>query len=338
VARGPGSGKGKTAGRGIKGQKSRSGVAIGGYEGGQMPLYQRLPKRGFNKPNRKEWAVVNLGLIQKFIDAGKIDAKQADHRGRAGRLRVWCAASATASAYSGQGRFHVQGDADRLGRIETAVEAVEKAAGGTLTVTAAAPQRRRPNKRLWRRPCRLHLRPVFLRRRPETGPAALSHERDRHGICCRANGGEHQLGRLGKATDLRGGSSSPLGLLIVYRSAPISRCRASTGVALREFMDEAAAGIGGMLNMFTGGAISRMGIFALGIMPYISASIIVQLLAGHGARWQQLKKEGEQGRKKLNQYTRYGTVFLATCRPGAGVSLEAGDLAHDPGLFFRAPA
>ena len=74
VARGPGSGKGKTAGRGIKGQKSRSGVAIGGYEGGQMPLYRRLPKRGFTKPNRLEFAVVNLGLIEKFIAAGKLDA------------------------------------------------------------------------------------------------------------------------------------------------------------------------------------------------------------------------------------------------------------------------
>lgn len=74
VARGPGSGKGKTAGRGIKGQKSRSGVALNGYEGGQMPLYRRLPKRGFTKPNAKKYAVVNLGLIQKFIDLGKIDA------------------------------------------------------------------------------------------------------------------------------------------------------------------------------------------------------------------------------------------------------------------------
>ena len=72
IARGPGSGKGKTAGRGLKGQNSRSGVAIKGYEGGQMPLYQRLPKRGFNKPNRKAFAVVNLGIIQKFIDAGKL--------------------------------------------------------------------------------------------------------------------------------------------------------------------------------------------------------------------------------------------------------------------------
>ncbi len=76
VARGPGSGKGKTAGRGIKGQKSRSGVAINAYEGGQMPLYMRLPKRGFTKPNRKEYAVINLGLLQKFVDAGKLDASQ----------------------------------------------------------------------------------------------------------------------------------------------------------------------------------------------------------------------------------------------------------------------
>lgn len=76
VGRGPGSGKGKTAGRGIKGQKSRSGVALNGYEGGQMPLYMRLPKRGFNKPNRKNYAVINLGLIQKFIDTKKLDASK----------------------------------------------------------------------------------------------------------------------------------------------------------------------------------------------------------------------------------------------------------------------
>ena len=76
VGRGPGSGKGKTAGRGIKGQKARSGVALNGYEGGQMPLYMRLPKRGFNNPNRKNYAVINLGLIQKFIDTKKLDASK----------------------------------------------------------------------------------------------------------------------------------------------------------------------------------------------------------------------------------------------------------------------
>ena len=73
VGRGPGSGTGKTAGRGMKGQKSRSGVAIKGFEGGQMPLHRRLPKRGFNNINAKRHAVVNLANIQAFIDAGKLD-------------------------------------------------------------------------------------------------------------------------------------------------------------------------------------------------------------------------------------------------------------------------
>jgi large subunit ribosomal protein L15 len=76
VGRGPGSGKGKTAGRGVKGQNSRSGVAIAGFEGGQMPLHMRMPKRGFNKPNRKEYAEVNLWRIEQAIAAGKLDAKK----------------------------------------------------------------------------------------------------------------------------------------------------------------------------------------------------------------------------------------------------------------------
>lgn len=74
VGRGPGSGKGKTAGRGVKGQKSRSGVAIGGFEGGQMPLYMRMPKRGFNNPNALKLAEVNLWRLQDAVDGGKLDA------------------------------------------------------------------------------------------------------------------------------------------------------------------------------------------------------------------------------------------------------------------------
>lgn len=74
VGRGPGSGTGTTAGRGMNGQKSRSGVALGAFEGGQMPIYMRLPKRGFNNPGAKRYAVVNLGKLQRFIDAGKVDA------------------------------------------------------------------------------------------------------------------------------------------------------------------------------------------------------------------------------------------------------------------------
>lgn len=75
VGRGPGSGKGKTAGRGVKGQKSRTGVAIGGFEGGQMPLYMRMPKRGFNNPNALKLAEVNLWRLQDAVDAGKLDVK-----------------------------------------------------------------------------------------------------------------------------------------------------------------------------------------------------------------------------------------------------------------------
>ncbi|WP_103334362.1 preprotein translocase subunit SecY [Pseudotabrizicola formosa] len=144
-------------------------------------------------------------------------------------------------------------------------------------------------------------------------------------------------GALGKATDLRQRIFFTIGLLIVYRLGTYIPVPGIDGVQLRAFMEDAGAGIGGILNMFTGGAISRMGIFALGIMPYISASIIVQLMTAMVPALEQLKKEGEQGRKKINQYTRYGTVFLATFQAwGIAASLEAGGLAHDPGLFFKA--
>jgi preprotein translocase subunit SecY len=141
---------------------------------------------------------------------------------------------------------------------------------------------------------------------------------------------------LGKATDLRNRILFTLGLLIVYRLGTFIPVPGIDGIALREFMEQAGQGIGGMVSMFTGGALGRMGIFALGIMPYISASIIVQLLTAMVPQLEQLKKEGEQGRKKINQYTRYGTVALATVQAyGLAISLESGDLAHDPGLYFR---
>ena len=144
-------------------------------------------------------------------------------------------------------------------------------------------------------------------------------------------------GALGKATELRQRIWFTLGLLIIYRLGTYIPVPGIDGAALRNFMEQAQAGIGGILSMFTGGALGRMGIFALGIMPYISASIIVQLLASMVPALEQLKKEGEQGRKKINQYTRYGTVALALFQAwGLAVSLEAGNLAHDPGLFFRA--
>jgi large subunit ribosomal protein L15 len=136
VGRGPGSGVGKTAGRGIKGQNSRSGVAINGYEGGQMPLYMRLPKRGFNKPNRKEFAVVNLGLIQKFIDAGKIDAGQPiteEVLVKSGVLRR----SRDGIRVLAKGEITSAVNLEVTGASAGAVVAVE-AKGGSLRVTQAA--------------------------------------------------------------------------------------------------------------------------------------------------------------------------------------------------------
>ena len=142
-------------------------------------------------------------------------------------------------------------------------------------------------------------------------------------------------GTLGKATDLRNRIFFTIGLLIIYRLGTYVPVPGIDGTALRNFMDNAGAGIGGMLAMFTGGAIKRMGIFALGIMPYISASIIVQLLGSMVPALEQLKKEGEQGRKKMNQWTRYGTVALATFQAcGIAASIQAGGLAHTPGMFF----
>ncbi|MFK7941244.1 MAG: preprotein translocase subunit SecY [Roseovarius sp.] len=142
---------------------------------------------------------------------------------------------------------------------------------------------------------------------------------------------------LGKATDLRNRIFFTLGLLIVYRLGTYIPVPGIDGAELRQFMEQAAGGVGGMLSMFTGGALGRMGIFALGIMPYISASIIVQLLTAMVPALEQLKKEGEQGRKKINQYTRFGTVFLATLQSyGLAMSLQGGGLATDPGAFFIA--
>ena len=136
VGRGAGSGMGKTGGRGIKGQKSRSGVAIKGYEGGQMPLYQRLPKRGFNKPNRKAYSVINLGLIQKFIDEGKIDIK-ADITEDALIASGLVRRKKDGIRVLAKGVFTSKATIAVTGASKGAVEAVANA-GGSLTVTTTA--------------------------------------------------------------------------------------------------------------------------------------------------------------------------------------------------------
>ena len=144
---------------------------------------------------------------------------------------------------------------------------------------------------------------------------------------------------IGQAKDLQRRIFFTLGLLIVYRLGTFIPMPGIDTVQLARFIEQTQGGILGVFNMFAGGAVSRMAIFSLGIMPYISASIIMQLAASMVPALEQLKKEGEQGRKKINQYTRYGTVLLATVQAyGISVGLEGQGLALDPGAFFRAAA
>ena len=143
-----------------------------------------------------------------------------------------------------------------------------------------------------------------------------------------------------KAEDLKKRIWFTLGALLVYRLGTYIPMPGINPDAFAQAFQQQSSGVLGMFNMFAGGAVERMAIFALGIMPYISASIIMQLMASVVPTLEQLKKEGEQGRKVINQYTRYGTVLLATVQAyGISVGLESGtDIVTDPGWFFRISA
>ncbi len=148
-------------------------------------------------------------------------------------------------------------------------------------------------------------------------------------------------GAIGKATELKKRLWFTIGALIVFRIGAYIPVPGVDPAALAEIFHRNSGGIAGMLDVFSGGSIGRMSILALSIMPYISASIIMQILTTVIPSLEALKKEGEAGRKKINQYTRYGTVFLAAFQAyGIAVGLEGqtssvGAVVHDPGLFFR---
>jgi preprotein translocase subunit SecY len=149
------------------------------------------------------------------------------------------------------------------------------------------------------------------------------------------------LGVLSKATELKKRIWFTLGALIVFRIGTYVPVPGVDASVMGEILAQHGGGILGMFDMFTGGALGRMTVFALNIMPYISASIIVQLMTTAIPAWEALKKEGEQGRKKLNQYTRYLTVFIAIFQAySIAVGLEGmrgsfGPAVQDPGAFFR---
>ena len=152
---------------------------------------------------------------------------------------------------------------------------------------------------------------------------------------------ESVFGVLGQATELRQRILFTLGALIIYRLGTYIPVPGINPIALAEIVNQANSGVLGMFNMFSGGALGRMTIFALTILPYISASIIMQLMTSISPQMAQLKKDGESGRKTINQYTRYLTVLLATVQAyGFAVALEgtsgsAGSIVINPGVFFK---
>ncbi len=144
-------------------------------------------------------------------------------------------------------------------------------------------------------------------------------------------------GAFSQAKDLKNRILFTILLLIIYRLGTYVPISGIDPQALKEIMGNSQKGLLGMFNMFSGGAVTRMAIFALGIMPYISSSIIVQLLTGVSDYFKNLKEQGEIGRKKITQITRYGTVLIA-CLQGYGVSVgleNAGNLVIEPGMQFR---
>jgi preprotein translocase subunit SecY len=150
------------------------------------------------------------------------------------------------------------------------------------------------------------------------------------------------LGAFAKATELKRRIWFTLGMLVIYRLGTYIPIPGIDPNILQDIFSQQAGGILGMFDMFAGGAFGRMTIFALNIMPYISSAIIMQLLTAVSPHLEQLKKEGEMGRKKINQYTRYGTVLLASVQAyGLAVGLEGmrGSMGSsavlDPGFFFR---
>ena len=149
------------------------------------------------------------------------------------------------------------------------------------------------------------------------------------------------FGAFAKATELKKRIWFTLAALIIYRLGTYIPLPGINPAVLKDIFQQNQGGVLGMFDMFAGGALSRMTIFALNIMPYISASIIMQLMTAVSPQLEALKKEGEAGRKKINQYTRYGTVLIAALQAYGisagleGMSSSAGPAVAEPGLFFR---
>ncbi len=153
------------------------------------------------------------------------------------------------------------------------------------------------------------------------------------------NKGDKGLGKLGHLTELKQRLLFVLGAIIVFRIGAFIPVPGIDPVALAAMFESQKGTILDMFNMFSGGALKRFSVFAIGIMPYISASIIMQLLTAVSPKLEQLKKEGESGQRKITQYTRYGTLLLAAFQAtGVAIALESQSVVIDPGMAFKITA
>jgi preprotein translocase subunit SecY len=327
VGRGIGSGKGKTSGRGVKGQKARTGVSPSTASRAARCRSTAGSRSAASPSAAPKTTSRQLRALQKAIDAKKLDAGKTIDAEAMLAAGLFKAPRRRPPAWQGR----TQDGQDRgegAGASAAAIAAVEKAGGKVVC-------RSKPGRSGL-------IRPGVVRGR--RFPRCRSRVRF-HGIRRRATCRQYQLWglRSAKATELKKRIWFTLGALIVSVSAPTFRFRASTRRRLPRSSSRMPAASLGMFDMFSGGALGRMTIFALNIMPYISASIIMQLLTAVSPSLEALKKEGEAGRKKINQYTRYGTVLLATFQAyGIAVGLEsqvapAGPRRHRSGhlLPFR---
>ena len=358
VGRGIGSGMGKTAGRGQKGAKARSGVSIAGFEGGQMPLHMRLPKRGFNNIFAKDYAEVNIGAIQKAIDAGKLDAKGTlDHD----------ALKAAGLARGGKDGVRLLGKGELKAKLAFKVagvskgarEAVEKAGGSVELIErknpaelAAAKKGKVARSAACRQGCRSQGLIVIARRAARQSSTGLlaAVAMTAVGLICRrlafqgnsqsmASAAEQlassiRLANFQKATELKKRLWFTLGALILFRLLSFVPVPGIDPAAMSALYQTQSGGILDVFNTFSGGALAAL------LDRRAGRDALHHRLDRRAARrarstaWQALKKEGETGRKKLNQYTRYLTVAITLVQgylAVAGSKSQSAQAGHQRG-------
>ena len=315
VGRGEGS-KGKTAGRGTKGTKARNQVPAS-FEGGQMPIHMRLPKlKGFKNPFKVEFQVVNLDRISELFPEGgavAVDDLVAKGAVRDGHPVKVLGQGDISVAVAGRARTRSPAPPRRRSRPPAAPPPCSDrsmterwGADGTVSTGAAAPRRTTEGPRV----------PVRLPRVSRGSSARAAPRLEKEDLVLGA------FANAFRTPDLRRKLLFVLLIIVIFRlgsQVPAPGVNvANVQACLNDVQDQ---GIYGLINLFSGGALLQLTIFALGIMPYITASIILQLLVVVIPRLEALKKEGQAGQTKITQYTRYLTLGLAILQATGIVAL-----------------